>query len=423
MTATAGIVWRALGSGLFVFSASQVGCAQTSDQPVSVSTFNDSATDILKPRFSGNLRLRYEFDDDNAAPLNANALTLRFLGSVEATLFKKTTILGEIEANGAIVNQFNDGTGNMPDRPLIPDPDGFDLNRLQITTELIPKTRITAGRQRIALDDERFIAQSVFRQQDRTFDGVRVTTNPVGDILVDLTYFRQANQPLGGDNPNGQPFGDSFLVNLNIPTPVGRLAGFHYALDLANGPPEARNFNASSQTSGARLVGRKSVGDAVFLWEASYARQTSFANNPNEFSADYYLGSLQADYKRVSVRARGEVLGDGGTQSFQTPLGALHRFNGFADVFMTTPPDGLVDVSLFGVYRFGTVGNVTRLRANVRHHWFEAESVNQSYGTEWNATLAAEYKRTNFSITYANYRSDGFATDAQNLFLTVSRSF
>ena len=40
-----------------------------------------------------------------------------------------------------------------------------------------------------------------------------------------------------------------------------------------------------------------------------------------------------------------ERLDGDGVQAFQTPLATLHAFQGWADVFLTTPPNGLRDVS------------------------------------------------------------------------------
>ncbi len=45
-----------------------------------------------------------------------------------------------------------------------------------------------------------------------------------------------------------------------------------------------------------------------------------------------------------------ERLDGDGAQAFQTPLATLHAFQGWADVFLTTPRDGLRDVSATASY-------------------------------------------------------------------------
>jgi len=60
---------------------------------------------------------------------------LRFLGTFEVDIFEKTSFLAEIEGVKALIDDYNDGTGDNPRLPFIPDPEGLELNRLQIITE------------------------------------------------------------------------------------------------------------------------------------------------------------------------------------------------------------------------------------------------------------------------------------------------
>ena len=53
---------------------------------------------------------------------------------------------------------------------MVPDPRGTELNRFQITNTSLPGTRTTLGRQRIVLDDSRFVGNVGFRQNEQTFD-------------------------------------------------------------------------------------------------------------------------------------------------------------------------------------------------------------------------------------------------------------
>ena len=121
-------------------------------------------------RLNGQARLRYSHVNNDGFPNNANNLTLRGLVALSASPFPKTDVLIEGEGVLAVVDDFNDGSPFDTDFPFIPDSDGIELNRAQIVTEIIPKTRLTLGRQRIVFDDGRFIGDSVFRQNNQTFD-------------------------------------------------------------------------------------------------------------------------------------------------------------------------------------------------------------------------------------------------------------
>ena len=91
----------------------------------------------IDPRVSGDLRLRYQSLERDDFARDGDALTLRFLGTFEADIFDKTSFLAEIEGVTALIDDYDDGTGAKPFLPFIPDPEGLELNRLQIITEAI----------------------------------------------------------------------------------------------------------------------------------------------------------------------------------------------------------------------------------------------------------------------------------------------
>ena len=415
---------RCIFTVLIAVSGAPLGAAAQDaieDAPFEVES---SERETFGPRLIGNVRLRYEGVNDDAAPLNGNALTIRYRGTLEFHLLKKTTILTEVEAVGALLDNYNDGSGSNRDRPVLLDPEGIELNRAQLLTEIIPDTRITIGRQRITLDDQRFVGGLAFRQNDQTFDAVRATRTFFNTIDLDATYLRRVNRILGGDNPNGVFKGDSYLVNVNAPTPFGRVSAFHYALDLETGPDEARVNGASSRTTGVRLLGRRHWEDFGLVWEASYARQTDFADNPADFSANYWLGSVAAIVGDATVTLRSEILGsDDGVAGFQTPIGTLHRFQGDADLFLVTPASGVVDLSAALEWRFGGLGPLSDIKGLVRYHDFSGAFAGEQLGTELDATLSAKLNRTTLSFGWADYNAQTFSTDTRRVFITIIHPF
>jgi len=384
-------------------------------------------TTKLAPRLIGNLRLRYENVDQDDIPNAANALTLRYRGTLETDIGFNSTVLGEIEAIGAIVTDFNDGSGNRPDRPVIPEPDGIEVNRLQLLTQINPNLRITSGRQRIIIDDERFIGGLAFRQNDQTFDSIRINTKILDDVLIDAAYIGRTQRILGKNNPLGEFKGDSFLININAPSPLGRISAFHYALDLEAGTNLSPNLgpnDASVQTTGLRLIGRRHWQDWGVIWEGSYAWQSDHGDSQLDFNTDYALAALNLNRGAASLDLRAEILGsDQGRQGFQTPLGTLHKFQGAADIFLRTPNAGLRDFSTGLSWQFDPIGPFTGIKANATYHWFESDVGNHDLGTEIDLSFGAKYNRVGFAIDYAYYKANQFSVDTRKIFLTTRYPF
>lgn len=377
----------------------------------------------VAPRFSGDVRLRYQSLNRDDFNEDGQALTLRFRGNIEADIFDKTSALIEIEGNTALIDEFNDGTGNRPLFPVIPDPAGLELNRLQIISEIVPKTRITAGRQRLALDDWRFIGAFPFRQNDQTIDAMRIETTALGPGILDIGYFNKVHRPLGPDNIGGVFDGDSFFINYNLATVLGRVSVFHYALELETGPLGPLRHIGSSQTTGIRVFGRRDAEPVSVVWQGSYARQSNYSDNPNIYAADYGLAELSLKPADFTLKLRVEKLGSDNGQSLQTPLASLHRFQGFSDQFLRTPPDGVRDYSAFLQYDFGSFGPIKDVKSFVRHHWFHADTDGRNYGRELNLSLKAKVNKVGLALEYANYKAETFSSDTQALFLTTEFSF
>jgi len=399
-----------LAAGLLLGMVSTSAAAQ--DGPASVA-----------PRFSGDLRLRYQSSEKEDFARKGEALTLRFRAAFELDIFEKTSVLAEVEGVTALIDRYNDGTGDHPRLPVIPDPEVLEFNRLQVISEIIPKTRVTAGRQRLALDDWRFIGAFPFRQNNQSIEAIRVETTAFGPGILDVGYFNKVRRPLGGDNIGGVFTGDSFFANYNLATPLGRASVFHYATELETGPKGPDRHIASSQTTGVRVFGRRDRQNFSMSWEGSYALQSDYSDNPNDYSADYGLAELTLSPEAFTFKFRGEVLGADNGQSLQTPLASLHRFQGLADQFLRTPADGLRDYSILAAYDFGPVGPFSNVATFARHHWFEADTDSRNYGRETDLSLKAKIDKIGFALEYANYDAQTFSGDTQTLFLTTEISF
>ena len=371
----------------------------------------------------GESRLRLETANEDALDRNAVGLTQLLRPGIEFQASSKLSALIEGEALFAIVDNFNDGTGNAPDRPLIVDPNGLELNRAQLRYAFTPETFVILGRQKIAIDDQRFLGPAAFRQNDQTFDGVHVSSRIFGPTTLQAGYFNRVNRVQGADNPIGRFRGDSYYFNANIPTPLGRVGVFHYAFDLGTAGPTPQDNVFSSRTTGARLDGRYHKGEYGLDWEAAYARQTDFAENPTDYAADYWLLGAQAYAGPARLNIRYESFGAAEEQSFQTPLGTLHRFQGAADVFIITPPEGLEDLEVRGRWSFGAQGPFRNITTAVAYHRFTPEAGGATFGREVDVDVTATFGKFEFSVTAAYYDADAFATDTQRFFVSLTHRF
>jgi hypothetical protein len=287
------------------------------------------------------------------------------------------------------------------------------VNRLQLVNTSLPLTTVTLGRQRIVLDDHRFVGNVGWRQNEQTFDAIRIVNKSVEHLTVDLTYLDQVNRVYGHDSPQGRYYGDSVLANASYEMAPGKLTAFAYrvAIDPIAGVPGA--VRDASETFGLRFAGVRPVNAVKLSYIASYATQQETASNPLSFDLDYYLGELNAAYGPYSVGAGIEVLEGNGTKGFTTPLATLHRFQGWADKFLATPVNGIDD-------RYVTAGVTRNLLSVVgSYHRYTAEHGSMDYGSEVDLQAQAKWQRVTGTLKYANYAADGLMTDTNKWWLQV----
>jgi hypothetical protein len=80
--------------------------------------------------------------------------------------------------------------------PIVNDPDVTELNRAQLTWTPSTALQVTAGRQRILLDDQRFVGNVGWRQDEQTFDAIR-TDVAYGRFKATYAYVSHVNRILG----------------------------------------------------------------------------------------------------------------------------------------------------------------------------------------------------------------------------------
>ncbi|MEG3125900.1 alginate export family protein [Sphingomonas sp. GB1N7] len=380
----------------------------------------------LKPIIDA--RLRYEHVEQAPATKDADAVTARLHAGFEAKA-GDFAFLAESEATLAINPAYNSGLNGKTTYPIVADPQNIELNRLQLQYRGLPKTVLTVGRQRINLDDQRFVGAVTWRDNEQTFDAARIEYSGIKNLKVDLTYADNVRTIWGVDGGNrfgparlGEIGGDNIFANLAYTTKLGTLTGFGYLIDQDQAPV----FVNSSQTYGGRFAGAHPLSKTVKLtYLASYARQSDYHRNPNRYRADYYTGELGVAVKGFTLGAGYEVLGayeGAALTSFQTPLATLHKFNGWADKFLVTPPDGLRD--LYGSVGYGwkKVLHVDAIALSAIYHRFSSDRLERRYGDEINLQASIKKGRTTALVKYADYSTHGFGNDTKKLWLSLDWS-
>jgi len=296
--------------------------------------------------FFGSSRLRYEFGDlEGLDPSTLGSLRTRF--GVETASVGGFKFLAEGEHMWALTDtdHYRAFPGFAPaNRTVIADPDNLQLNRLQLSYDLSPlQTTITAGRQSIVRADERFIGSVGWRQNDQTFDAVSLENQSFDDLTFSYAYIDQVNRIFGTNAPISSLEAwdsDSHLLDLAYSGfENDSVRAFAYLLDFDNSPAN------SVDTYGLELQGTRALGGSSKLkYLLTGALQEDGGANPVDYREYYLRGEIGLSHGIGNIGIGTEVMtSDGAGGRFLFPLGTNHRFNGYADAFLTTPVDGLVD--------------------------------------------------------------------------------
>ncbi|QKG72186.1 alginate export family protein [Erythrobacter mangrovi] len=362
------------------------------------------------------LRLRVETVDQPTFVDDATALTLRGRAGFEVAK-NGFSLLVEGEGTLAIVSDYNDtipGNGLEPN-PVVADPDNVELNRLQVAYK-IKGFGLTAGRQRINIDNQRFVGAVGWRQNEQTFDAVRGQAT-IGPVSLNATYSNSQRTIFGHESPSNKFDGDIVLLNAGVKTGPANVKAFAYLIDYDT------RLAFSSQTYGVLATGGFPIGKAKINVLASYAHQSDYQGNPVPFAADYFNFELGGTVAGFSLKAGYEELGsDDGAASFQTPLATLHAFNGWADLFLTTPTNGLRDYYVSASKGF-KVKALPGLKVAATYHKFESDFGGVDYGEEFDASLGIKLGRVGLLAKYATYNADAFQVDTDKFWLQAEISY
>ncbi len=389
----------------------------------------------------------YQSTAPNAKKLDTGeAFTLRSLIGWQTAPFKNFSFAAQLTDVHEFNNDFNDRRDNAPEPgksayPTIVDPGYTDVNQLYIDWTGIKDTKLRLGRQQLNLDNVRFIGDIGFRQNMQVFDGVSVLNKSIADVEIFAAHFskvRQITTKLRDGNidiinakykisPTESLIGYGYLVDMeNLGQNGGNPAAIATVAQGGNGLGDSQDViktastDASSKTFGVRLDGAHKVNDDwKLLYTAEYAKQDDYRGGSPLIDAHYFKLGGGAAYGAWSVRLDHEKLSSNdGKYAFQTPLGTNHLFQGWADVFLATPRQGMEDTFI------SIVGSIAKAKLYAEYHVFKSDEKYQSlngklgdkYGTELDLSVTYPFSKALLGkIEYARFNeSDVYGTTLQN---------
>jgi hypothetical protein len=329
-------------------------------------------------------RLRYESVSQDGLD-DAEALTARVRLGYETRAWRGWRALAEVEGVSQLTDNFNDTVNGHTIYAVVADPEAFELNRLQLAWSHDRGRSAVVGRQRITLGNARFVGNVGFRQNEQTFDAVRASTRVRERATLTYIYVDRVRRIFGDDSPQGEWDSDSHIAYADINLPLGRLSVYGLALDFQEAPAQ------SSQTYGARWQNEWEVGPYRPYLAFEAATQSEHGDNPGAFELGYQAAELGVRRGSWNVGLGGERLEGDDTRGFATPLATLHAFQGWADVFLTTPPDGIRDLYANAAFTTPAWPGEQPVTFSIAYHDFSDDAGDTAFGDEWDASARMSF--------------------------------
>jgi len=363
------------------------------------------------------LRYRYEHVDQDGIVDQAKASTVRSRLSLQSGTYQNIDLFFEVDDVREVgADDFNAGAGNTPNRtqyPVVADPEGTEVNQAYLGYNASKNWSWRLGRQRINLDNQRFVGGVGWRQNEQTFDAFS-TVYQHTKVTVRYIYVSNVRRIFGDDVAAGShEQAGTHLLNVSGEVEgLGEISGYYYRIDNEDAPA------FSTDTYGLRLSGLKDVAGFKARYTVEYAAQKGISDNPVHFGADYWNLEAGLVFGDFDIGLGWEVLAgdaDRPGEAFRTPFATLHAFNGWADKFLTTPAAGLDDRYL----KF----KATRGKAIVqmRYHDFEAEDGGADFGDELDLRIGYQLSdRLRGDLFIASYNGNSGFADTDKFWLMLS---
>ena len=370
---------------------------------------------VAKGTVNFDFRYRYEGVDQDGFSRNAGSSVLRSRLTYTTGSLSGFSALAEIDNLSVIGSErYNSTENGKTQYPVVADPKGTDINQVLLKYKAETWDSVY-GRQRINHNDQRFVGGVGWRQNEQTYDGFRATWKPADRLKLDYSYIYNVNRifgPTDGTNPANLHGSNSFIY-ADYQVAEGHIVkGYGYLLDFdgSSGYPAGKTVNNASDTWGIEYSG----DFKILTLRAAWATQSDTGDSELRYDADYYMADLAGQISKVSLNAGIEVLGGGDGVGFATPLATLHKFQGWADMFLGTPGDGVEDIYV------GVSGKIGPVALKAIYHDFSAEDSSADWGSELDfvATWAATKDLTT-QLHYADFNADEWKVDTQKFWVTL----
>lgn len=400
-------------------------------------TLSDAETWLKEGRVFGEVRARYEHVDQDNALSDADAYTVRTnLGFETAPIHGfKALIEGQIVRHLGS-EDFNSTENGRSTFSVVADPDVVQVNRLWVEYNGIPDTSIKAGRQFLNLDNQRFVGAVGWRQNDQTFDAARIINQSIPGLELQYSYVDNVERIFDGGAQPGSLESNTHLAHASYKVnDLVHATGYAYFMDFDNvAGRTGLSADQSNNTYGVRFTGKAPINeDWMFSYEAEAATQEDAGDSTLNYNENYYHIAPKVSGQGFTFGLGYEVLEGDGTSAFRTPLATLHKFNGWADVFLNTPANGLEDAYIMWAYK---VSNTNTLADGVKltaiYHDFEGEE-GGDFGNELDLSLgktftlpenSTPFKKISALIKYADYNADDAPyVDTEKVWLQIGLKF
>ncbi len=359
--------------------------------------FNEAMT---SGTFKGSLRPRIELVDQENISDNAQATTVRGAFQYTTGTWKGLQLKAELETVMGIGSEkYNSSANGNTQYPVVADPSGGHFNRMFL---LHKGEGYSAGygRDEITYDNHRWIGNVGWRQNHQTYNSAKID-GKVGALSYHAAYVTKRYKIT--QYATGEDMKNTYFLNGAYDLSFGKLTAYYYDYEFDNGS------NVGTQTYGALLTG--APGNFIYRAEVA-AQKRDKANAGADASVNYYHMIAGMKVSAMKFLLGYELLGsDSGNYGMKADFGTNHKFNGFADQFLSTPDAGLKDTYVTAVIPFSGMKFVAT------YHSFKPDNSSSfdDYGTEMDLVLARKLNRqVSLLAKYAGYSAKKNSANPKN---------
>lgn len=336
-------------------------------------------------------------------------------------------------------SQHSDGV-DLNGKPVIPDAEGFDVNQAYLGLNF-DSVKFQLGRQRINLDDQRFIGGNGFWQNEQTFDAALAKIKFLNNSQVTYAYIDNVNRIFGnkadkdittitggnGDYPptattTERPAGilGEHKHHTNIAQfdfkewDYSEVIAYAYAIDNLTLP------SASNNTLGANYTFNYKADVLKYRVKVEYALQKQPELNDSPL-LPYYLLDAGIGINHIEFAGRYEILSHKDGVNFIAPLGSSHDFQGLANQMSNYAANGIKDAS------FNITWRDAPFKIESQYHRFNSYTSNNFIAQELD--LSFSYKPTRkhaVTLLFAYFKPDAYTIqkdDTRHVYLDYAYNF